>query len=327
MSCKEVMQILPSFLSREVNPFERELIQSHLAACADCQNELRILVALQGRVRKSLYNQAAGADPSPQVWSRLQAQLDFSACADRPTMRLSWLPRWKQNLQIGVLTMKQTVSVTMAVLALIAGTFAFVPGVRAAILENVTGWLGYDFPSPDSQTILSWGSNWGFTPYNPRYVPDGLHIKGSMVGGETLTEKIGLCYQPEERQPGDPFIVVRETHLTAPGALPVGKAVNVNGKDGVMDELPAGKIEWCPGPFSVEEELVPVYDGEEPGSPQQISADETLSYGQALRLTFFMDDLRIEIFGLYPEKELIRIAKSLVPVERAENQPGQPSQP
>ncbi len=327
MNCNEVIQRLPSYLANEVTSSERRIIQNHLAVCAGCQNEVRALTELQGRIRDSLHNQLAGSAPSPQAWSRLQASLDNSARRDRLTMHLPRLHSWKQNTQIGKFTMKQTVFTIMAVLALIVGTLAIVPGVRAAVLENVIGWLGYDFPSPDNKTILSWGSNWGFTPYNPRYVPKGLDLKGSMVGGESTTEEVGLCYQPEKRQLGDPFIVVRETHLTSPGALPAGKTVNVNGTGGVVDELPAGKIDWCLGPSSVEGESISGSSGQGSTSTQQFPADKPLSYDKALRLTYYIENIKIEIFGPYPEKELIRIAKSLVPVVQAAQQPVQPAQP
>jgi hypothetical protein len=327
MNCQEVTQYLPDFLANEITPSERKMIQSHLATCASCQNEVKVLAALQSQIRNSLHNQAAGAAPSPLAWSRLQARLDYSKRADHPGMRLSGPQLWKQITHKGKFTMKQTALTIFAVLALLAGTLAFVPDVRATVFENIIGWLGYDFPSPNNQEILSWGSNWGFTPYNPRYMPEGLHLTGSMVGGETTTEEVGLCYQPEKRQGGDPFIVIRETHLAAPGILPDGNAVNVNGIRGVLDELPAGEIEWCLGPSSTDGRLIPVPAGQDPSSSQQFPPDEPLTYDKAQRLTYFIEDIQVEIFGPYPEKELIRIAKSLMPVQPAEQQPEQPPQP
>ena len=108
--------------------------------------------------------------------------------------------------------MKQIAYAILAVLILFAGLFAAVPGVRAAMIENVLGWLGYDFPSPNSENILAWGTDWGFTPYNPDYMSGNLQLKGTMIGGETTTDELGLCYQPENPNPSSPFIVIKENY-------------------------------------------------------------------------------------------------------------------
>ena len=211
----------------------------------------------------------------------------------------------------------------LAVLALIAGTIAFVPGVRAAVLEDVKGWLGYDFPSPSGQTILSLSTNWGFSPFSPTHLPDGLEPKGIMTDGDEAADTLGLCYQPDHRELGDPFIVILQHHEND-GILPDGTIVNVNGVDGVVDKLPAGKIDWCLGP-SPEEVLVQVPEGQESSSTGKPPADEPLVYDKALRLTYYIDDVKIEIFGPYSKAELIRIAKSLRQANPALNQQEQPA--
>lgn len=304
MNCNDVSKLLASYLANEVSSSEKKLVQNHLAACEACQKKMMTLAALQSRIRQTLQQQAAEAAPSQQTWSRLQAQMEFPAHVGHPSVPLSWLTSWKTKMSIGVFTMKQTAFVILAVLVLLIGTAALVPGVRAAVVENIIGWIGYDFPSPNSQDILSWGTVWGFTPYNPRYMPKGLTLKGSMVAGESdATKQVGLCYQTENPQPGDPFIAIIETHLSSASTLPSGEAVTVKGAnegEGILDELPAGEVKWCL---------------------------KSVSYEKALRLNFIKGDIQIQVFGLFEEKDLVRIANSLQEAEPAAEQPERPKQP
>ncbi|MRR14253.1 hypothetical protein EG833_02255, partial [archaeon] len=230
MNCNEFSELIVSYLANEVSPSEKKLVQNHLATCEACQKEVMTLAALQSRIRETLQQQAAEAAPSQQAWSHLQAQIEFPARVEHPSVPLPGLTSWKTKMSKGVFTMKQTAFIILAVVIFLIGTAALVPGVRAAVMENIIGWLGYDFTSPNSQDILSWGSVWGFTPYNPRVMPEGLTLKGSMVAGEgEATEELGLCYQTENPQPGDPFIAIIETHLSGEGAIPSGEAVSVKG--------------------------------------------------------------------------------------------------
>ncbi len=324
MKCSEVLQILPSFLANEVTPSERKLIQNHLAACADCQNEMRILTALQSQIRESLHNRAAETAPSPQAWIRLKERLD-SPAGDHQTLLPARHKARQQNQYRGVFAMKRIALTALVVLVLLAGTAAALPGVRAAVLENVKGWFGYDFTSPN--TILSLGTIWGFSPYNPRYMPVGLEIKGTMTGGDQTTETLGLCYQPEHREKDDKFIAIIQDHLDEPQSLPAGSEVAFEGITGSIDELPEGEIQWCLGP-SIEEVLVPVPAGQESGAPDQYPPSVPLYYSKALRLTYFVEDIKIEIFGPYSEDVLVRIARSMQQANLAAQQPEQPvSQP
>jgi hypothetical protein len=324
MNCKDVTRLLPRFLAHEVTPSEGKLIQNHLASCTDCQNEMRVLTVLQHQIRESLQKQAAESAPSPQAWSHLQARLDSPTRAERPILPTQWLTTLKQKMHEGAFDMKKIVYAALAGLALIAGTIAFVPGVRAEVLKDVKGWLGYDFPSPSGRTILSLSTNWGFSPFSPTHLPDGLEPRGIMTDGDEATETLGLCYQPDHRELGDPFIVILQHHLGNDGSLPDGKIVNVNGVDGVVDTLPAGEIDWCLGP-SPEEVLVPVPEGQGSSSPDTFPADEPLVYDKALRLTYYIDEVKIEIFGPYSKAELIRIAKSLQQANPALDQQDQPA--
>ena len=118
----------------------------------------------------------------------------------------------------------------------------------------------------------------GIYPLQPALYARRLTLKGSMVAGEgEATEELGLCYRPENPQPGDPFIAIIETHLSGKSAIPSGEAVSVKGAnegEGVLDELPAGEVKWCL---------------------------KSVSYEKALRLSFIKGDIQIQIFGPFKE--------------------------
>ncbi len=143
MKCQEVNELLVVYSDDEVTPSEQTLIQSHLAECDFCQKKLAALSATQGRVSRFLQVRAAQAAPSPQAWSRLQARLAEEA---RPSS--SWLPTWLQRLSpdvgrinqifTGGLTMKKGLALAaLAALVIAVSTVAFVPSVRAQVVDTI----------------------------------------------------------------------------------------------------------------------------------------------------------------------------------------------
>jgi hypothetical protein len=158
-------------------------------------------------------------------------------------------------------------------------------------------------------------------------MPDGLEIRGTMTDGGEVAEMLGICYQPEHREIDDKFIAVVQRHMDEPESLPAGTRVSIEGTTGSIDELPAGEIQWCLGP-SKEEAVMPVPASQATEAPNQFPPDEPLTYQKAMRLTYFADDVRIEILGPYSKNVLVRIARSMQKANLAAQQPLQPtSQP
>lgn len=75
MKCKYVLSRLEIYLNREILPGERRHIQTHLAKCLECRQELDELDALQNAIRDSLHLLATRAFPSANTWERIQEDI------------------------------------------------------------------------------------------------------------------------------------------------------------------------------------------------------------------------------------------------------------
>lgn len=83
MNCREIQRSLTFYLDRETASSEKHVIQQHLAGCLTCQKELADLAATQQSARQALQGLFAYAEPSPQMWNRLQARMAEDA---RPSL-------------------------------------------------------------------------------------------------------------------------------------------------------------------------------------------------------------------------------------------------
>ena len=74
MDCKDIGELLISYLDGELSEEQRKIVELHLSACHSCRKELEDLSLCQNQLRQSFAAVASKA-PSPQVWARLQQRL------------------------------------------------------------------------------------------------------------------------------------------------------------------------------------------------------------------------------------------------------------
>lgn len=137
MSANHPREELTALLDGALSPARAEEVLRHLAACAECRAEkvrLASVVAALGR-------RPASPEPSPFLWTRLQARL---AAETRP--RPSWAARLGAWADLGSLRWKLAAP---AAAALLAGgvVFAAVRLQRAeerAVAENLDLLLDYE---------------------------------------------------------------------------------------------------------------------------------------------------------------------------------------
>lgn len=75
MKCKEVKELLLSYLDNEVTPEERGAIEAHLPSCFGCREELEALASTQRELRQAFEVITARASPSPYAWTALKQRL------------------------------------------------------------------------------------------------------------------------------------------------------------------------------------------------------------------------------------------------------------
>lgn len=145
MNCQDVSQLLVAYLDHEVFPSERNVIATHLASCATCQQELASISATRERLDRSLKALAAQIAPSPKVWGRLQARLMRDM--HHPSSQLFfWLKRSvqitssKQSRSRGNTIVKsKIIFAILATLLVVTMVMALVPSIRSQAVELLTG--------------------------------------------------------------------------------------------------------------------------------------------------------------------------------------------
>ncbi len=75
MRCEDIKELLAAYLDEEVTPEERRQIDTHLAACEKCREELRLLASAREDLRQAMVAKAAGVEPSPQAWDRVRQRI------------------------------------------------------------------------------------------------------------------------------------------------------------------------------------------------------------------------------------------------------------
>lgn len=296
MNCQQTKELLPAYLDNEVNPSERRLIQAHLAGCKACQRDLALLSRTRNRVSQSLNIRAADAAPSPQALSRLQARL--AGEAQRPSSRL--MTRLKRSAPFasrahstsqGKSTMKTKFALTaLAVLLVFAGTVAFVPPVRAQVVQLF-------------QVIVS-GPADITDPNLPGYLPE--FDSGPIAGGgsaQSTDPSVGQIGKSEEiYQKGDKFLVF--TKSGGDTTLPDGEATTINGQHGVLNTGLSGQYRQ-----DVSDTTGAV---DQNGNPVNIQPF-TIDYTDANKLTWIVGNTKYEMLSNLSVEEMFRIATELVP--------------
>jgi anti-sigma factor RsiW len=75
MDCRQVTDLLAAYLDNEVGPEERRDIETHLAGCGKCRDEMDSMRTAQQALRTALNSKAGNAEPPDQAWEQLQPGL------------------------------------------------------------------------------------------------------------------------------------------------------------------------------------------------------------------------------------------------------------
>ncbi len=76
MNCKEINQLLLSYLDNEVSTEERDAIVAHLSACPSCREELEALASTQRELRHAFKVITARVSPSSYAWATIKQPLE-----------------------------------------------------------------------------------------------------------------------------------------------------------------------------------------------------------------------------------------------------------
>ncbi|MEJ2710524.1 MAG: zf-HC2 domain-containing protein [Anaerolineales bacterium] len=298
MNCREVLPRINAYLDEEVSPSEKKLLQAHLATCQSCRQELESLNHLQNTLRQQLQSRAAQAAPSPQAWSLVQAALPADI-SKGPNPKKGSRPFSRLNLPFfGNLTFQKVGLAFLILLALVAT----IPTVSAKVQSWVGTW--FSFSSPDGKDFSAIGGFTAFTPYHATVLPKGFTNSGiGTVTGWPDYEALELTY---DRRGGQFFTLLESKGGEAQG-LPSGEDVSIG-------ESPAVFI---PTFATSSAELV----SKKPG----LSIVTEFDYSQTNLLTWFMGEVRIEMFSNLSKAEMVKIAESLVPMQTSKGE--QPSPP
>jgi hypothetical protein len=147
MNCDEVKDRLIFYLGGEVTTGERRLVKQHLAGCSACQQDLAALQATRAALRRALQSQAQNAEPPPQAWAQMQANLARDAHPSpskqpaQPAGPAQARERAPYNIFKGVLTMRKRTFLAPALAVIV-------------ILSALTFYLAKNVTPVSAQQIL-----------------------------------------------------------------------------------------------------------------------------------------------------------------------------
>ncbi len=100
MKCEDVNESLAAYLDREISPEERRQIETHLATCEKCREELRILTFTQNGLRQALGARVVGVEPSPQVWDKVRQRIESRNALWEKVGSIMARPAWRAAIPI-----------------------------------------------------------------------------------------------------------------------------------------------------------------------------------------------------------------------------------
>lgn len=86
MDCKEIKDKLVNFPDNGLSAEEKEAVLEHLAVCPNCREERQACADMYLEFCRFLEDSAAGASPSPNLWTLIQERL--------AKKRRRWIPTW-----------------------------------------------------------------------------------------------------------------------------------------------------------------------------------------------------------------------------------------
>lgn len=263
MDCKDVGELLISYLDGELAEEEKQIVELHLSTCARCQGELESLSATQNRLRRALET-VADETPPPQSWARLQQRL---AAEQQPRVAVFNLA--KLNARRGVSVVKRGLGSRQPVwkpalagalaVALIVGLALIILPLTKQPQEVLAAEIAQN--DPEVQDLLPEGTVVRVTKIvNPRqggifhvlFLIPGESIWGEEDGGKAIIID-ALVNVPERRVIALRAIRSEETPITPLSVAEKEKAIEIAEADSRVREIVDGGAEICkviPLPFS-----------------------------------------------------------------------------
>lgn len=237
----------------------------------------------------------AGVDLWPRIEARLISRSEASAQRHSSSMLQGKLP-WRKAVLYGVILVMCLASMAMAL----------IPTVRAQVIEWINGQTAaFSFVTPHSRVTVEFISNgpWGFVPLNPTYLPRGewVSVPDAYKDESTGIETLKLTINKENQ-----FIILTERKMMSGETLPNGKGVSVKNQPAVLATQLSGEIE-AGIPLDKNGGVLPEPNGQIRLNPIQ--------YKDGVRLTWQIGEIRLEILSNLPQKQVLKIAASLQPVE------------
>ena len=88
MTCDEVKPRLDAHLDEEIDPKQRETLDSHLKTCFSCARDLETLRTVQNSVRRAMHSYQA----PPHLRDQVRSALRGAVYVDRPARHAAWQP-------------------------------------------------------------------------------------------------------------------------------------------------------------------------------------------------------------------------------------------
>jgi hypothetical protein len=291
MNCRDVSKQIPAYLDGEVSLSEKQLIQAHLADCNNCQKEFEAIAMLRKNVSQQLKAHAASVAPSPQAWTRLEAALADSPQPQPIFAKLVQSISSGRWFSVGRWTTQKLVAVLLVAIALILIT----PPVWARLEPLITSWFG--FTSPDGKSEGAIGGFTAFTPYQATYLPKGF--QQSLLGSTTTPdmESLELGYENKEQ-----FIILVQSKGADAKILPLGEDVRVISYPAIF--IPS----FATSLWDLQQKR------------PTISTVTNFNYANTHLLTWFLGEIKVEMFSNLSKEEMLKVAESLEPMQSIEGE-------
>jgi len=217
----------------------------------------------------------------------------------------------------------------IVVLVIVISTAALVPSVRAQLGKIIADparfrflfWTRSGTVSGTVTVALSAPEEFTeFTPLHPTYLPAGLSSWPSFrthTSDEPEPEFLEMTYNSVNQ-----FLIITQSKATADRALPAGRDVTVTGQPAVLvtglegtftGDRNTSRIWIYYGGNAREETSGTLFLSVQPSIDHRVSID----YTNGKQLTWYADDVKVVMLSNLSEKEMLKIAESLAPVEQA----------
>jgi len=254
------------------------------------------------------------------------------------TVQAGAFASWCQRLALGGggvgrflergMTMKKALAfAAIAVLVIAIGSVALVPSVRAQLGKIIADparfyllfWTRSGTVSGTVTVTLSVPEEFTeFTPFHPTYLPADLSSWPSFktrTSDEPEPEFLEMTYNSVNQ-----FLIITQSKAAADRALPAGRelivtgqpATLVTGLEGTFAGYNRSTRIYCMTQGSTQEETVVITLSGQPPIGHRVSID----YTNGKRLTWYADDVKVVMLSNLSEREMLKIAESLAPVEQ-----------